>query len=83
MTKSMSDRGYGFTPGGWKFLAVMYAFLVVHNNLADAHSLFTWIVFGVSTSCAVLLALLGHRPSPRKLWRDKPPAATQREGEDG
>lgn len=41
MTKKASDRGYGFTPGGWKFVAVAFAFLVVHNNLADAGKLWT------------------------------------------
>ncbi len=83
MTKKASDKGYGFTPGGWKFLAVAYAFLVVHNNLADAHTPFTWVVFGVSTTCAVLLAFLGHRPSPRNLWTDRAAAPSQQEGEDG
>lgn len=75
--KTMSDRGYGFTPGGWKFLAVGFAFLVVHNNLADADSVFRWVVFGMSTTCAVLLLFAGHRPSPRKPWRDKPGATAQ------
>lgn len=68
MTKRASDKGYGFTPGGWKFLAVAFALLVVHNNLADADSSFRWGVVAVSTTCTVLLFFAGHRPSPRKLW---------------
>jgi hypothetical protein len=75
--KTVSDRGYGFTPGGWKFIAVAMAFLNAWGNFNDAHTPFTWAVFGMSTLTATLLFWLGHRPSPRKLWRDKPGATAQ------
>lgn len=84
MTKSASDRGYGFTPGGWKFLAVAYAFLLAMDNFDEADTPFRWVVFGVTAACAVGLFWLGHSPSPRKLWRDKPGATAQvveKEGE--
>lgn len=82
MTKSLSDRGYGFTPGGWKFIAVVYAFLTAMDNFTEAHTPFTWAVFGVTSTCAALLFWMGHRRSPRKLWSDMPAATSQREGED-
>ena len=82
MTKKASDRGCGFTPGGWKFVAVVYAFVTFLDNLGEAHSAWTWVLAIVSAMSFVFLFVIGHRRSPRSLW-SAPAATPQREGEDG
>lgn len=68
MTKHLSDRGFGLTPGGWKFVAVSYSLITFLDNLGEAHSVWTWTLAVVSAVSFCGLLVFGHRPSPRKLW---------------
>lgn len=57
-----------FTPGAWKFVAVAYGFVTFLDNLAEAVDWWTWGKAGLSALAVLGFTVIGHRPSPRRLW---------------